>query len=51
MPSKRIVLERLTNIEELTSLVEKGNFYEFPYVINLEKYFGKQICHLKHDMS
>ena len=32
------------------SLVEKGNFYELPYVINHEKYSGQQICHLKHDM-
>ena len=32
------------------SLVEKGNFYELPYVINHEKCFGQQICHLKHDM-
>ena len=37
-PSKQIVLEESVNIKKLTilnsSLVEKGNFYEFPYVID-----------------
>ena len=46
VPSKLIVIEKLIDIDEITilnsSLVEKDNFYEFPYVFDHEK---SMICY------
>ena len=53
--NEKTVFERFIVMEETKGLgaleIKKGNFQELNYVVNLESYFGKQICYWNHVLT